>query len=251
MATGHCKLCDKPEYPLKRHLCNTCYQRERRKPEWRTSHVDAEPTRIHIEALRARGMGSRTIAKLARVDRGMILNITNGRMGTGKTHSGPAKKIMTKTARAILAIPLPDWNDPAVAEAVVHRNTVINALRAIQKVPDEPRPPLRLYSPDDPKHPGNRKQSWIERYNELTELGYRDIDIWRRSGSTVMAFVRQMDRYKLPVSAPMAAEIQLMRRRKGYASGLFKNQRQQRKIEQQQRETQGTWNPPASKEIAS
>lgn len=63
--------------------------------------VDAEPVRTHIATLQSCGMGLRTIAALAGVDRKRLHAIATGRPERG---TGPQQKVRPALAKAVLAV---------------------------------------------------------------------------------------------------------------------------------------------------
>lgn len=183
MPTGYCRECGRPFAELRRRLCNACYQRARKRGEihgW----VDAAPVRAHIHALHAVGLGYRRIAALAGVDRSQICNISVGRRAQDRTYEGPARFCHPATAAAILAVPIPE-PDPKAIE-----------WREVRARSNPRRKPKRY----------RRKPSWLERYTELTDLGYSDIEIMRKFGCTANALIRQQGRYGITPSAVLLAE---------------------------------------------
>lgn len=76
---------------------NTLYERTRTRRALRgdvNPLVDAEPVRLHIRALRRKGIGTRTIAEYSEI----------GRTCIGQIASGKKTKVRKKTADAILAV---------------------------------------------------------------------------------------------------------------------------------------------------
>lgn len=61
--------------------------------------VDAEPVRQHVEALRAAGLGRRTIARRAGVSEGVIEQLLYGKAGRQRS-----ARVRPETAKAILAV---------------------------------------------------------------------------------------------------------------------------------------------------
>jgi hypothetical protein len=88
--------------------------------------IDAEPTRQHVKALMAAGMGSRRISELSGVQRGTMQWLITGRTERGY---GPAKRIRDTNAAAILAIPVPD-----VPHHLVAGGTRIRALGTTRRL---------------------------------------------------------------------------------------------------------------------
>lgn len=192
MPTGYCRECARPFTDLRRRLCGTCYQRARKRAIKRGEFqgwVDSGPVREHLLALHATGMGQRRIAELAGVDRSQVRNLTVGRRAQDKTHDGPARFCHPRTAGSILAIPIPE-PDPKAIEW--------RELRAALN----PRQRPKRY---------HRKPTWIERYTELKELGYTDIEITRKFGTTAEAMCRQLARYGLIPQPALLAEERYQR----------------------------------------
>ncbi len=191
MPTGYCRECARPFIDLRARLCGACYQRARRRGDVQ-GWADAGPVREHIAALNAAGLGQRTIAKLAGVDRSQVRNITVGRRAQDKTYKGPARFCHPRTAEAILAVQIPE-PDPRAIDA--RRKAV--ALN--------PRQTPKRYK---------RRPSWLERYTELKHLGYNDIEIMRKFGATAEAMCRQLDRYGLAPQPALVAEYRHERARR-------------------------------------
>lgn len=63
--------------------------------------VDAEPVRVHIRHLQSCGMGLRTIAALAGVDRKRLQGVLSGRPDRG---TGPQQEVRPAIASAVLAV---------------------------------------------------------------------------------------------------------------------------------------------------
>ena len=93
----------------RRRMCHACYEKRRTRDtaygRWQSTFVDAEPARRHVLALRAAGMGRRRLAALSGVSDSVIHVLVNGRPERG---TGPSKRIASRNAKAILAIPMPD-----------------------------------------------------------------------------------------------------------------------------------------------
>jgi transcriptional regulator with XRE-family HTH domain len=97
-------------YKLDGCRCNVCgyanavyYDRRvlaMRRGQWQP-FVNAEPVREHIRALRSCGLGLRTIAQAAGVDRKRLQAVTNGRPDRG---TPPQEKVRPELAAAILAV---------------------------------------------------------------------------------------------------------------------------------------------------
>lgn len=193
MPTGYCRECGRPFTDLRRRLCGACYQRARRRPDFQ-GWVDAAPVRAHIEALHTAGLGQRGIAERAGVGRSQVRNISVGRRAQDKAHSGPARYCLPATAAAILAIPVPA-PDP---KAIRHRRLRV-ALNPRQKHTSRP-----------------RKPTWLDRYTELKELGYNDIEIMRKWACTAESMIRQLERYEISPQPLLVAERrhELNRRKK-------------------------------------
>lgn len=103
-ATKNCERCSRPYTPLRRGFCKNCDARRRSLYGYRCSFVDAEPVRLHVKNLIAAGVGTNRIAKLSSLKRNTVRFLMYGRPDRG---SGPSKRVSTKTANAILAIPIP------------------------------------------------------------------------------------------------------------------------------------------------
>lgn len=93
-----CGACGRPESPLRREMCHACYERNRRAGNT-SPLVDPTPTISHVEQLRAMGLGTRTIAQLAGLDRSAVAKIAKG---------DPQRNINARTAAGILAIAVPE-----------------------------------------------------------------------------------------------------------------------------------------------
>ncbi|MFD7410135.1 hypothetical protein [Kitasatospora purpeofusca] len=117
-------MADRPHgyarYKLDGCRCYTCGwavatyrdQREQlvRRGQWQP-FVDAAPVRAHVAELKACGLGERTIAALARVDRKRIRELLHGRTERG---TPPPTRIRPATAAALLAVePTPENLPPA------------------------------------------------------------------------------------------------------------------------------------------
>ena len=93
----------------RRGMCSSHYNTRRERDiaygRWQSSYVDAEPARRHVLALRAAGMGKRTLSKLSGVSVSVIHVLVNGRPERG---TAPSRRIADNNARAILAVPMPD-----------------------------------------------------------------------------------------------------------------------------------------------
>jgi len=63
--------------------------------------------------------------------------------------------------------------------------------------------PNAVPAPDTRDGPLN----WGQQYSELKQLGYNDVEILRKFGSTASAMCRQMERYKLRPSPALLAEV--------------------------------------------
>lgn len=57
---------------------------------------------------------------------------------------------------------------------------------------------------------------WVDRYRELRDLGFTDVEIIRRWGVKPTSLVRQLDRHGIPVSREL--EAFLVERRQGVAA---------------------------------
>lgn len=97
-------------YRLDGCRCYTCGYARSRYDENRTKaitagtwqpYVDASPVRAHIRTLQDCGMGLRTIASAASIDRKRLQAILNGRTDRG---TGPQEKVRPDLAAAVLAV---------------------------------------------------------------------------------------------------------------------------------------------------
>ncbi len=183
MPTGYCRECGRPFIDLRNRLCGMCYQRARKRgdiPGW----VDAAPVREHIMALHAAGLGQRRIAELAGIDRCQVRNISVGRRAQDKTYNGPARFCHPRTAAAILAVPVPE-PDPKAVEWRALR-VALNPRQRTKKPPRRP---------------------WLDAYTELKSLGYTDVEIWRKFGTSADSMRRQMERYGITPQPALLAEV--------------------------------------------
>lgn len=84
-----------------------------------TSWVDAGPVREHVNALRAAGMGRRTIVKRSGVAASVVTSLLYGRARSdGKGRSGPLQRITKANSEALLAVPFPAVEDLAPSTVV-------------------------------------------------------------------------------------------------------------------------------------
>ncbi|MFF3247383.1 hypothetical protein ACFYWY_27515 [Streptomyces sp. NPDC002870] len=92
-------------------------------------HVDAEPARLHVRELMARGMGWRRIAKVSGVANGTINKLLYGVPGQGRP---PAQRIRRETAERLLAI---DYSAELLADgAFVDATGTWRRIRALVSV---------------------------------------------------------------------------------------------------------------------
>lgn len=93
----------------RRGMCSSHYNTRRERDiaygRWQSGYVDAGPSRQHVLALRAAGMGRRRLAELSGVSDSVISVLINGRP---ERETGPSRRIAAGNARAILAVPMPD-----------------------------------------------------------------------------------------------------------------------------------------------
>jgi hypothetical protein len=160
--------------------------------------VDADPIREHLRKLYDAGVGWTTVATNTGIDRRIIRRIVLGRRCKGSTERALPPLIQAKTARAILAVPVPIEPD---LWAIDVRQKIL-AAQAGRKL--KPRKERQLRFPE-----------W---YGELRDLGYDDFEIMRRRGMTADALVRQMERYGLPVSDVLNAELRLAKAKRKRAA---------------------------------
>lgn len=108
------KGCGRPR--SRRGLCAAHYEQRRTRDaaygRWETLYTDAFPVRAHVEALRAAGMGTRTIAEVAGVSRNNIQQLLLGRPERGQ---GPSRKMLARIAAKIMTVPVPQVPHAGVA----------------------------------------------------------------------------------------------------------------------------------------
>ncbi len=121
-----CEKCGRDYYPLRRGYCHRCDMQRRAKIGYQCSHVDAEPTRLHIKNLQAAGVGIRRISELAGVDRKRIQVILHGRTDRG---TAPSRRIAISTSTAIQAVPIPD-----IAHHVLTGNCRVPAVGTMRRL---------------------------------------------------------------------------------------------------------------------
>ncbi|UOK18043.1 helix-turn-helix DNA binding domain protein [Gordonia phage Santhid] len=94
----------------RRGLCHRHYMahwnRERAYGRWESGYIDAQPTREHVERLRAAGLGTRTIAQTAGVTRSILQCLIHGKPRNGRREP-PSHTISRRNADKILAVPVP------------------------------------------------------------------------------------------------------------------------------------------------
>ncbi|UAJ16243.1 helix-turn-helix DNA binding domain protein [Gordonia phage Malibo] len=104
---AQCIQCDKRART--RGMCPNCYERERTRQKaygrWESQHVDAQPVRNHIHALREAGISNKRLRELTGVSVNTIQVLMTGRPERGH---GPTKKVLRRTADRILAVPVPE-----------------------------------------------------------------------------------------------------------------------------------------------
>ncbi|MFE2994193.1 DNA-binding protein [Nocardia sp. NPDC059246] len=107
LAVSLCGECRREFKPLRRGLCNRCYERNRYRQNaygrWNADRVDATPVRAHVEALNRAGMSLRQICAAAGMSRQSLAVLLRG-----KTGRGPALWVQQSTADAFLSVPLPE-----------------------------------------------------------------------------------------------------------------------------------------------
>jgi hypothetical protein len=245
-------------------LCDACYFTHRSRQvaygRWTTRYTDPGPTRQHIEALRARGLGYERIGDLCGLNKEVVRGIVVGRAGRP-----PVSKVLQRTEQRILAIDLPLirdvyrmskpgtrfpitgtrrrlqalmaigysqswlceqirdskwgnhtlWTDrhDQVTAAIAAR--VVELFDSLQLVPG-PSDRARLWAArngwpapfdwdeediDDPaatpKLTGESPVTFLERYEELVDLGYHDHQIADRLGIQLQSLERSMYRVGL------------------------------------------------------
>jgi hypothetical protein len=98
--------CTRP--PVRRGMCGAHYEQWRTRQHaygrFKSLYVDAEPARLHVKELQARGLGLRRIAQLAGLNRKILQYLMSGRPDRG---TGPCQEVTAETASKILAVELP------------------------------------------------------------------------------------------------------------------------------------------------
>ena len=107
-----CQKCGRDYYPLRRGYCNRCDAQRRARHGYRCSYVDAAPVREHVQALREGGLGLKRIAELSGVNRKTLMTLVNGR---SDRNTEPSKRVAASTARAVLAVEVPEVPHHGVA----------------------------------------------------------------------------------------------------------------------------------------
>ena len=248
----------------RRKMCHACYEKRRTRDtaygRWQSTFVDAEPVRRHVLALRAAGMGRRRLAALSGVSDSVIHVLINGKPERG---TGPSKRIASRNAKAILAVPMPDTRHladgariditgttrrlralvaigytqvdlsqrlgitAANSTPLFHHQRMVRAATALavadlydrlsmtagpsQAARDRARrlgwaPPLAWDDDtiDDPEAKPDAgatvSVTWVDRYQELRDLGLSDRDIMARWNIQPQSLIRQLDRYGIPHS---------------------------------------------------
>lgn len=92
-----------------RGKCPACYERDRTRQKaygrWESQHVDAQPVRDHVHALREAGISNKRLRELTGISTSTIQVLMTGRPERGH---GPTKKVLRRTADRILAVPVPE-----------------------------------------------------------------------------------------------------------------------------------------------
>jgi hypothetical protein len=112
MTDRNCTTCGKhSRYALKRRMCGTCYSGVRNRRiaygRWESNRAAADPVRAHIDVLKAAGMDSQQIRRIA----GVPTSTFNYQL------SGSPSAISRTTAQKILAVPVPASTTALVASA--------------------------------------------------------------------------------------------------------------------------------------
>ncbi|WVX89124.1 helix-turn-helix DNA binding domain protein [Gordonia phage Hibiscus] len=106
-----CTRDDCTDKATRRGLCHRHYMahmtRQQAYGRWESTYIDAQPTREHVERLRAAGMGTRTIAQTAGVSRTILQCLIHGKPRNGHREP-PSKRISKRNAEKLLAVPVPD-----------------------------------------------------------------------------------------------------------------------------------------------
>lgn len=111
-------------------MCPACYERERTRQKaygrWESQHVDAQPVRDHIHALREAGISNKRLRELTGVSVNTIQVLMTGRPERGH---GPTKKVLRRTADRILAVQVPQ-----LAFTVASPGRIVPALGATRRL---------------------------------------------------------------------------------------------------------------------
>jgi hypothetical protein len=155
------------------------------------SIVTAIGTTRRLQALVAIGYNQESLCELTGIDRSAMSLLVRGRI----------PRIRTATADAVIAVydsisMTPGPSHPARARA--HRKGWAPPLAWDDDHIDDPDA-----RPDIGKH---HRVTYVERYRELRELGYNDLEIAKKFGVQARGLKRQLDRYGLPVSELLVAE---------------------------------------------
>ncbi|QNJ56293.1 helix-turn-helix DNA-binding domain protein [Gordonia phage Ohgeesy] len=120
--------CDKPART--RGKCPACYERDRTRQKaygrWQSQHVDAQPVRDHVHALREAGISNKRLRELTGVSTNTIQVLMTGRPERGH---GPSKKVLRRTADRILAVPVPE-----IAYTVASPGRIVPALGTTRRL---------------------------------------------------------------------------------------------------------------------
>ncbi|AVI03694.1 helix-turn-helix DNA binding protein [Gordonia phage Confidence] len=120
--------CDKPART--RGKCPACYERDRTRQKaygrWESQHVDAQPVRKHVHALREAGISNKRLRELTGVSTNTIQVLMTGRPERGH---GPSKKVLRRTADRILSVPVPE-----IAFAVASPGRAVPALGTTRRL---------------------------------------------------------------------------------------------------------------------
>lgn len=153
--------------------------------------VDAIGTTRRLQALVAIGYNQEQLCEIVGTDRSSLSLLIRGKI----------PRIQIKTAQMVTEaydrISMTPGTSHA-ARARAHRKGWVPPLAWDDDEIDDP-----TARPDIGKH---HRVTYTERYRELRELGYNDLEIAKKFGVQARGLKRQLDRYGLPVSELLVAE---------------------------------------------
>lgn len=148
---------------------------------WRP-YVDAEPARQHVLQLKHSGIGDRTIARLADLERCQIRALLHGRTNRG---TPPPKEIRPATAAAILGVDITLDVLPAnllIGSTGTHRRLqALVALHAPHLTVRNARAVMALYDElwrADPREHGVDNQAYARARNHAQRNGWAPVGAW-------------------------------------------------------------------------